>query len=49
MTLLALIAVPEPPAQVPEARHDWAGIALTGATAATFVLTMAASVLRKLK
>jgi hypothetical protein len=50
MTLLALIAVPEPPPPpVPETRHDWEGIALTGATAATFVLTMAASVLRRLK
>jgi hypothetical protein len=48
-TLPALIAVPQPPAQAPEAKHDWEGLALTGATAATFVLTMAVAVLRRLK
>ncbi len=49
MTLLALITVPQPPSTPPETKQDWAGIALTGATAATFVLAMGASVLRRLK
>jgi len=49
MTLLALITVPQPPSAPPVANQDWAGILLTGATAATFVIAMAASVLRRLK
>jgi hypothetical protein len=51
MTLQALIAVPEPPPppQAPETKRGWEGIALTGATAAAFVLTIAASFLRRLK
>jgi hypothetical protein len=49
MTLVALITVPEPPPASPETKQDWAGMVLTGATAATFVVAMAASVLRRLK
>jgi uncharacterized membrane protein len=49
MTLPAAIAVPSPPAQAPETRHDWEGVALTGATAATFAVTIAASLRRRLK
>jgi hypothetical protein len=50
MTLLALINVPPPPPPpAPGAKHDWEGLALTGATAATFVLTVAASLLRRFK
>ena len=52
MTLPALITVPAPPA-VPEAapgnQQGWESLALTAATAATFLLTMAASVLRKIR
>jgi hypothetical protein len=49
MTLQALINVPQPQTRTAETRHDWEGIALTGATAATFVLAMAVSVIRRLK
>jgi uncharacterized membrane protein len=49
MTLLALITIPQPPEVPPETRRDWAGITLAGATAATFVVAMGASVLRRLK
>ncbi|HEY3274058.1 MAG TPA: carboxypeptidase regulatory-like domain-containing protein [Methanocella sp.] len=49
MTLLALITVPEPPPAPPGAKQDWAGIVLTGATAATFAVALGASVLRRLK
>jgi hypothetical protein len=52
MTLPALIIVPAPPA-VPEAapgsQQGWESLALTAATAATFLLTIAASVLRKFR
>jgi hypothetical protein len=49
MTLLALITVPQPPSVPSATTQDWAGMALTGATAATFVVAMAVSVLRRLK
>ena len=47
MTLQALISVPAPPA--PTQNHDWEGLALTGVTAITIALTLAASVVRRLK
>ncbi len=50
MTLLALVRVPAPPQPEPGAKHDnWAGIALTGATAAIFLGIMGASLLRRIK
>jgi uncharacterized membrane protein len=48
MTLPALISVPAPP-PAPETKGGWAGLALTAATAATFLLAMAASALRRIK